>query len=115
MTALAGHPVVGRSWEGFVTETLLSVLPWPAVASFYRTSGGAEIDLLIEHPNDEVWAVEIKRSLAAKVSRGFHSAREDIRPTRTFIVHAGEDRFPLAQTVEGIGLHELASELRDRR
>lgn len=115
MAALAGHPVVGRSWEGFVVETLLSMLPWPANASFYRTSAGAEIDLVIEHPNGETWAIEIKRSLAAKVSRGFHSAREDIRPTRAVVVHAGEDRFPLARNVEGIGVHELAAELGGRQ
>lgn len=113
MTALAGHPVVGRSWEGFVMETLLSAVPWPATASFYRTSAGAEIDLVVEHPNKEVWAIEIKRSLAAKVSRGFHSAREDIRPTHAFVVHAGDDRFPLAQNVEGIGVHELTAQLGD--
>ena len=111
MVTLAGHPVMGRSWEGFVVETLLSVLPWPAMASFYRTSAGAEIDLVIEHPSEETWAIEIKRSLAAKVSRGFHNALEDIRPTRAIVVHAGEDRFPVARNVEGIGVHELAAEL----
>ena len=111
LTALAGHPVVGNSWEGFVIETLLAVLPWRASAHFYRTSAGAEIDLVIEHGSGERWAVEVKRSLSAKVSRGFHSACSDIGATRCFVVHAGEDRFPISETAEGIGVRELASTL----
>ena len=108
-TALAGHPVVGRSWEGFVIETLLAVLPWPASASFYRTSAGAEIDLLLQFPQGELWAIEIKRSLAAKVAKGFHVALADLAPARAFVVHAGEERFPITRTVEGIGVRELAA------
>ena len=52
LAALAGHPVVGRSWEGFAIETLVSALAWPSFASFYRTSAGAEVDLVIEHPGE---------------------------------------------------------------
>ena len=113
-TALAGHPVVGRSWEGFAIETLLQVLPWRASAFFYRTRAGAEIDLVVEHNDGELWAIEIKRSLTAKVSRGFHVACADIAAKRAFVVHAGEDRFPVSETVEGIGIRDLAMELRNR-
>ena len=112
--ALAGHPVVGQSWEGFVIETLLSVLRWPALASFYRTSAGAEIDLVIEFPQGELWAIEIKRSLAPRGSKGCHIAREDLAPARTFVVHAGEERFPITGEVEGIGVRELAAMVRQR-
>ena len=113
-TALAGHPVVGQSWEGFVIETLLAVLPWPALASFYRTSAGAEIDLMLEFPQGELWAIEIKRSLATKVSKGFHIALADLAPARAFVVHAGEERFPITRAVEGIGVRELAAMVRKR-
>ena len=114
MEALAGHPVVGHSWEGFAIETLLAALRWPALASFYRTSGGAEIDLVIEFGSGEMWAIEVKRSLAPKVSRGFYSACEDLKPARAFVVHAGDDRFPISRQAEGVGLRELAVELRGR-
>ena len=109
---LAGHPVVGQSWEGYVIETLLSVLPPLAKPYFYRTSAGAEIDLVIEHNDGTHWAIEIKRSLAAKVGRGFHQACADIAPTRAFAVHAGDDRYPVSENVEGIGIAALATELR---
>ena len=48
--ALAGHPVMGASWEGFVIENLLAVAPSRTAASFYRTAAGAEIDLVLELP-----------------------------------------------------------------
>jgi len=106
---LAGHPVVGRSWEGFVLETLLAALPWRSQTFYYRTAVGAEIDLVIERPDATLWVVEIKRGLAAKLGRGFYQAYEDIKPERAFVVHAGSDRFPVAEGVEAIGLRELAA------
>ena len=108
---LAGHPVVGMSWEGYVIETLLSVLPPQARPYFYRTSAGAEIDLVIEHNDGARWAIEVKRSLSARVERGFHIACADVEPTRAIVVHAGEDRYPVSENVEGIGVRELAEEL----
>lgn len=108
---LAGHPVVGMSWEGFVLESLLSVLPWRSAASFYRTSAGAEIDLVLEHGDGTRWAIEIKRGLSAKVERGFHPAYKDIRPTHAYLVHAGEDRYPVSEKLEAIGVRELMTEL----
>lgn len=105
------HPVVGRSWENHVIESLLSVLPTDKRAFFYRTQAGAEIDLVIEHDYHTVWAIEIKRSLSPKVSRGFHSACEDIKPTRRLVVHAGDDRFPVSQNLEAISVHQLAEEI----
>ncbi len=110
--AVLGHPVAGGSWEGFVLENLLKAAPDRARASFYRTAAGAEIDLVLEMPGRGLWAVEIKRGLAPRLERGFHSAREDIRPERSFVVYSGQDRYPAAEGVEAIGLHELAGEIR---
>jgi hypothetical protein len=106
---LLGHPVVGKSWEGFVIENIMSVLPQGAQAFYYRTTGGAEIDLLIEFGNSprEFWAIEIKRSPSANLGRGFHEACEDINPTRRFVVHAEEDSFPMKDDIQAISLFEF--------
>ena len=109
---LAGHPVVGESWEGHVVETLVSALPPRATPFFYRTSAGAEIDLLIEHNDGTRWAIEIKRSLSARASRGFHLACADLKPARAFIVHAGDDRYPMSESLEAVSVRGLAVELR---
>ncbi|HEY7456905.1 MAG TPA: ATP-binding protein [Solirubrobacterales bacterium] len=109
--ALLGHPVVGASWEGMAIENLLSVLGDKALASFYRTSGGAEVDLVLDWPDGRVWAIEVKRSSAPKVERGVRSALDDLQPERSFVVYAGEERFPLTERVEAISLAELCAEL----
>ena len=109
---LAGHPVVGPSWEGFVIENLLTIAPERTKASFYRTSAGAEIDLLLDLPGRPApWAIEIKRGLTTRPGKGFHNAREDIKPERSFVVYAGEERYPIMEDVEAISLCELAKEL----
>jgi len=109
---LMGHPVVGMSWEAFVIESLLSLLPWPSPAFFYKTSAGAEIDLLIEHKDQTLWAIEVKRSLSPKVEKGFYQACSDLKPARSFIVYPGEERYPVSHQVEAIGLYDMAKELK---
>jgi len=107
--ALAGHPVVGPSWEGFVIENVLATAPDGTTASFYRTAAGAEIDLLLGLPGRPgLWAIEIKRASAARVDRGFHHALADLEVERSFAVYAGEERYPVAGGIEAIGVRELA-------
>lgn len=91
-----GHPVAGASWEGFVIETLLAAAPEGTLANFYRTAAGAEIDLLLTLPGGDIWAIEIKRSLAPKVERGFHHACADLGPARRILVYPGSETWPLA-------------------
>lgn len=109
--ALLGHPVVGASWEGFVIENLINAAPAFTVPGFYRTSGGAEIDLVLELPGGERWAIEVKRSRVAKPARGFYEACEDVKPARRFVVHAGLERYPISEQLEAIGVRELADNL----
>jgi hypothetical protein len=108
---LAGHPVIGASWEGFVIENLIAAAPASTSASFYRTAVGAEIDLVLEFPRGERWAIEIKSGLAPRPRKGFHLACEDIRPRRRLLVYSGDERYPLSAGVEAIGVRELAAEL----
>lgn len=109
--ALLGHPVVGGSWEGFVIENLIAAAPPFSVSGFYRTAAGAEIDLVLQIPGHGLWAIDIKRSAAARPEKGFHHARQDLKPKRSFVVTSGAGRYPISPGVEAIGLKELASEL----
>ncbi len=113
--SLSGHPVVGASWEGFVIENLLSTLPFKTLASYYRTSAGAEVDLVLEFPGlTEKWAIEIKRGLTAKPKKGFYNAINDIQPDKAFVVYAGEERYPVSEGVEAIGVAEMANVLLEK-
>jgi hypothetical protein len=109
--ALAGHPVAGASWEGFVIENLIAAAPTRTIPSFYRTSAGAEIDLVLEIPGHGLWAFEIKRSLSARPEKGFRFATEDLKPRHRFVVNSGSERYPIGPGLEAIGLTEMASML----
>lgn len=108
---LLSHPVVGASWEGFCVENLIACAPSGVQAFFYRSSGGAEVDLLLQWPNGERWAIEIKRSTAPKLERGFHSACEDLQPARKWVVYPGMDSYRLKEDVTAMPLHALCHEL----
>jgi predicted AAA+ superfamily ATPase len=110
---LAGHPASGASWEAFVIENLLSVVPDYTKACYYRTSAGAEVDLILEFQAGKKWTVEIKSGLTPKLGKGAHHALEEIQAEKSFVVYAGDDRYPIADGVEVIGLSELASILKD--
>lgn len=105
---LAGHPVNGASWEGFVIETLITASQ-DTPASFYRTRAGAEVDLVLEPGHTgERWVVEIKRGLNPKLTKGLRNSLADLRPARAFVVYSGQETYPLAENIEAIGLSALA-------
>jgi uncharacterized protein len=112
--SLLGHPVVGGSWEGLAIENLIGVAGDDAEPSFYRTSGGAEIDLVLTWRDGREWAIEVKRTLSPKLERGMRSALADVEPDRAFVVYPGDERFALGAGVEAIGLPELCAELSSR-
>src|SRR5260370_5329447 len=105
---LLGHTVVGASLEGMLIENILDVLPATARPTFYRTSVGAEIDLVIEFSAKERWAIEIKRSLGNPApSKGFYIGCEDIRATRQIVLYPGDERFKLDTKTEVMPLETL--------
>lgn len=115
--ALLAHPVVGNSWEGFAVETLLNAAPPAAQFGFYRSSNGAEIDVVVEAPGLGLMAIEVKKGPATKPRRGFYSACEDLQPAHKFLVHAGSDPecYPVGDGVTAIGLRALAQRLAQDR
>ncbi|WP_299784384.1 ATP-binding protein [uncultured Roseobacter sp.] len=92
--ALLGHPVVGGSWEGFCIENLIAAAPRGTEASFYRSSAGAEIDLILKLPSGALWAIEVKRTTSPKVTRGFHIAADDLDVAERLLVYAETREVP---------------------
>jgi predicted AAA+ superfamily ATPase len=105
------HQVAGGSWEGMVVESILAAAPDGTDAAFYRTAAGAELDLVLTLPGDELWAIEIKRGSAPKLERGFYHACADLNPARRFVVYNGSEAFPLNAETEAVGLHEMVRRL----
>jgi uncharacterized protein len=103
---LQGHPIVGASWEGFVIEQIAAALPAGAQLGFYRTAAGTELDAVVGIGTRRI-GIEIKFSSAPKVSKGFWLAIEDLQLDRAVVIAPVPRRYPLAQGVEVMPLHEL--------
>ena len=99
LDALLGHPVAGSSWEGFVIEQLINAAPG-AQASFYRTSNGAEVDLVLEFRSGATWVIEVKRSSAPSVSKGFYTAATDLGAVRQLLVAPVAQPYPMKGGIE---------------
>lgn len=112
--ALLSNPVLGKSWEGFVVENILSILPATIGAYFYRTAAGAEIDLVLKISSKETWAIEIKSGSAPKIKPGFYSACEDVRATHRYVVYGGNDEFSIKHRTTMLSLQKLMLKLQDK-
>ncbi|MCK5799778.1 MAG: ATP-binding protein, partial [Deltaproteobacteria bacterium] len=94
---LLAHPSRGASWEGIVVEHAVDAFPGWA-PGFYRTTGGAELDLVLERGPRRI-AIEAKASSAPKPTRGFWSALRDMAITEAYVVAPVEEPYPLASGV----------------
>lgn len=108
-----GHPVAGLSWEGMVIENLIGAAG-DAPAYFYRTSAGAEIDLVIEGRSGHRYAVEVKRSTAPALTKGFWNACDDLAISEAIIAYSDDERFQLESGVEALSLRDAMEWVRER-
>ena len=108
---LLSNPVLGKSWEGFAGENILSVLPSRATSYFYRTAAGAEVDLVIRMPSSEIWAIEIKHGVAPKIGKHYSQTCDDVGATDKYILYGGDDEFAVGNDVKIISLSGLMERL----
>jgi predicted AAA+ superfamily ATPase len=101
---LRGHPKVGASFEGFVIEQVLGALALAGIAAqpfYWRTHGGAEVDLLLE-TGSTIVPVEVKLSGTPSVPRGLLECMKDLACPRGFVLHGGEGEFPIGHGVSAL-------------
>lgn len=108
---LLSNPVLGKSWEGFAVENILSVLPSRAESYFYRTAAGAEVDLVIKMPSSEIWAIEIKHGVAPKIGKHYSQTCDDVGAVHKYILYGGDDEFAVQNDVKIISLSGLMERL----
>ena len=109
MHDLLGHPVSGLSFEGHCIDNLVQAAGPRRVSYFYRTHVGAEIDLLLERGGQPEMAIEIKRSMAPSLERGFGVACDDLGIEQRYVVYPGAERFALRHGVQALGLREMVT------
>lgn len=102
-----GHPVCGASWEGYCMEQIIQTSPPGCSFSHYRTHAGAEVDLVMEKPDGNIVAFEIKRTLSPKRSAGLVESMSTLKAERGIIVIPEGNSFPLSNTVTACGVREF--------
>ena len=107
---LLGHPVYGSSWEGYVIEQVLGLLDGGWEAFFYRTSMGAECDLVLQRGRRRI-AIECKASSAPELTPDFHRAIEDLQPESTRVVAPVREAYPVGKNISVMPLPALLGEL----
>lgn len=108
---LLGHPSTGASWEGFVIEQIAAHLPDGASMSFYRTTAGAELDVVVEIGLKKI-GFEVKFSSAPKVTKGFWQACEDVGVEAAYIVSPVEKGWTVKENIEVISVLDIAQRLK---
>lgn len=104
---LLGHPVAGHSWEGFVIEQIINNLSKKFNPYFYRTSAGAEVDLVVVKGDKPVLCIEVKLSLSPLPAQGFFNAMNDLNCKEGLIVYPGEDTYSIKHNVKVIPFMKL--------
>lgn len=109
---IEGHPKLGASWEGFVVEQIVQHVGARADEIYYwRTYNGAELDLLIVRGRLRL-GFEIKRTTAPLVTPSMRAAMQDLKLGTLYVLHAGEDSFPLAKDINALSYRQLHATLR---
>jgi predicted AAA+ superfamily ATPase len=101
---LFAHPSVGNVWEGFVIQQIKSILPDNAQMAYYRTSHGAEIDVVISLPKNVTIGLEIKFSSTPKLTRGTYEAFDDLKLKHLYVIIPTEDSYQLKPKITVMGL-----------
>jgi len=108
---LLGHPAAGHSWEGFVVEQVINVLPKKYTFYFYRTSSGAEVDLVIVKGDKPVLCIEVKLSLSPLPTQGFFNSMIDLQCNNGIIIYPGSDTYSIKNSVKVMPISKLSEYL----
>ncbi|MBS1258393.1 MAG: hypothetical protein MAG551_01452 [Candidatus Scalindua arabica] len=111
---LQSNPIIGNSWEGFVIEEILKILPGNFLPYFYRTSAGAEIDLVITKSNNVEVVIEAKYSLSPKLQKGFWHSIDDLKPKHKIVVYPGNETYPVKNGIIIMSIKDIPAWIRKR-
>ncbi|MCD4736701.1 MAG: ATP-binding protein [Bacteroidales bacterium] len=99
-----GHPGLGASWEGFIIEQIVNLMPDNRKAYYYRTYDGAEIDLIIEKGGKPFVAIEIKFGSDTRPSKGNTQAIQTLKTKHNFLVVKENEDYMLSEYFRVVGI-----------
>ena len=103
--ALRACNMLERSWQGFAMENILRQIGAGVKCSHFSDQAGGEVDLVLEHPSGEVWAINISHDIPI-IHKSFYSALANLRPDRSFAVH-GRHNLRCRQNSQGVEIISL--------
>ncbi|MBP7510947.1 MAG: ATP-binding protein [Bacteroidia bacterium] len=102
------HPQLGYSWEGYVIEQIISLLPNTIQPYYYRTHDGAEVDLLLVKGIKPLASLEIKYSEKPSLSKGYSESVKDLNTKHNYFITPGKEKpWPLNKNIMAVGLNEF--------
>jgi uncharacterized protein len=101
---LQGSQWLGHSWETYVIEEIIRVGGKTFEYSFFRTQGGAEVDLVLRGSTGKLTIIEIKYSSNTAPSKGFYVVNEDLKPDFQYIIVPEGDTYMRSPTIKTCSL-----------
>jgi predicted AAA+ superfamily ATPase len=111
LNTLLGSPVLGASWETMVVENAIHLLDFDKIG-FYRTSNGAEIDLVLERNGIRI-GIECKASSTPTPERGIYTGISDLQLHHVFIVSPVDASYPLKENISVLPMQALLPALKE--
>lgn len=109
---LFNHMAVGNSWEGYVIEQIIQLLPRTIQPFYYRTHDGSEIDLVLIKGIKPIACIEIKYSTSPTVSKGLTESIKDLNSKNNYIVTPSkENSYFINKQVEVVGLTSFLADI----
>ncbi|MDR6562443.1 MULTISPECIES: ATP-binding protein [unclassified Arcicella] len=111
INSLLGHIVAGSSWEGYIIQEIISLLPQDALPFYYRSQDGAELDLIIEQGISIKLAIEIKLSDSPTLSKGNSTSLQDIGNPPLLVVTPSAQDYELRPNIWVCSIATLSQNL----
>jgi predicted AAA+ superfamily ATPase len=100
---LFAYPRFGFSWEGFAMEEVIQYIQADRESYFYKTHGGAELDLLVIRGGRR-YGFEFKFEDKPRVIRSMHEVLKDLKLTKLWVVYNGDRSYSLGERVKALPL-----------
>ncbi len=104
---LRTYPRLGFSWEGFAIEEVIRRLDADRDCYFYKTHGGAELDLLIERGGRR-YGFEMKYADAPATTKSMHVVMEDLGLAHLWVIYPGSRVYKLSEKITAWPLDRIA-------
>lgn len=108
--SLAGNPILGASWEGYVVEQVQRLKNKNIDLYFYRSQDGAECDVVLAKAHIPIACLEIKYSNAPAVSKGFYISAESLSIKKKFVITPTSETYKTKGGAVVCGVQNFLSE-----